>query len=113
MKTKQDGAALRRRREMAGLSLEDVQELVPTLSYSRLSRVERDVPGYSLSVEERSALDRLLSSRLRQRVREFDEYMRRDAEAGRRLDFSGIARLRTASDARQQPEDFTGTSARR
>jgi len=81
MKTKQDGATLRRRREMAGLSLGDIQELVPTLSYSRLSRVERDVAGYSLSVEERSALERLLSLRLRQRAREFDEYMRRDPEA--------------------------------
>jgi hypothetical protein len=41
MQTK-DGAALRKRREMAGFSLEDIQELIPSISYARLSRVERE-----------------------------------------------------------------------
>lgn len=78
METK-DGAALRKRREMAGFSLEDIQELIPSISYARLSRVERG--RAELSPTERSDLDRLLSSRLRQRAAEFAEYMRESDQA--------------------------------
>lgn len=72
MKTR-NGAALRKLRQMAGLGLEEVEDLYP-ISYTRLSRVERD--RAELSPNERSALERVLSSEVRRRARELNEYVR-------------------------------------
>lgn len=72
MKTK-NGAALRKLREMAGLGLEEVHDLYQ-ISYSRLSRVERD--RAQLSPAERSALEQALSAEIRRRARELNDYVR-------------------------------------
>lgn len=71
-KNQNHGAALRKLREMAGLCLEEVQDLYP-ISYSRLSRVERD--RAELSPAERTALEQALSAEIRRRARELNDYM--------------------------------------
>lgn len=67
------GAGLRRLRRLAGLGLEEVENLYP-ISSSRLSRVERD--RAELSPSERTALEQALSAEIRRRARELNEYVR-------------------------------------
>lgn len=74
-----DGATLRRLRLLAGLGLDEVQELYP-ISPSRLSRAERD--RADLSPAARAALERALSQEIRRRAKELNEFVREcDAEA--------------------------------
>ena len=74
MKTPQNGGAtLRRLRLLAGLGLDEVQELYP-ISPSRLSRAERN--RAELSPADRAALECALSQEIRRRARELNEFVR-------------------------------------
>jgi hypothetical protein len=72
--TKGGGAALRRMREMATLSLDEVENLYPIISSSRLSRAERDLVG--LSPVARAGLERVLDAEIRRCAREVNEVLR-------------------------------------
>jgi transcriptional regulator with XRE-family HTH domain len=74
METKtKDGAALRRMREMAGLSLDQAADIVGC-STSKVSRAECGIT--KLSRGDRALLERELSAEIRRRARECDEYLR-------------------------------------
>ena len=79
MQTK-DGAALRKRREMAGFSLEDIAGTHP-VDQLRQVVTRRARPRGAVGDRALPDLDRLLSSRLRQRAAEFAEYMRENDQA--------------------------------